>query len=332
MRLLSIAAASLTLTTPALAQSGGAARGALEMRAHTNGMQHPHYEARADQTCAAAPIAGVRQRLVDLAVQEWARFGYRVSRRAGDISAHFPEFAGRDFSFAPYDENDPLLMGAIGGYWAALTDAASSGVSQVGAYEIARQNIAWANAAGEYRQTGGWATPWSAAFISWVMCEAGAAPFRFSWAHRDYVDASIAAVESDAPHLYRARAPDQTPRVGDLLCAHRAGYRTDLAARREQAGAEGEMHCDLVVAINGRDVLAIGGNVENGVTAVRYDIHRGLFRTRIRSFCAPDELCRAREERLFALLTLAAPEDPGANVTRAPHFLAPPERAPPRIR
>ncbi|MGE0597083.1 MAG: DUF2272 domain-containing protein, partial [Hyphomonadaceae bacterium] len=319
---------------PAAAQTGDpSARGALEMRAHANGMQHPHYEAAPAQGCAAAPAAGLRQRLVDLAVQEWARFSYPITRRAGDVSARFPDLAGRDLSVEPYDENDPLLMGAIGGYWAALSGVASSGVADIGGYEIAERNRAWADAAGAYRRVEGWRTPWSAAFISWLMCEAGAAPFQRSWAHRDYVDAAIAASDGGAAHLYHARAPDRAPRVGDLLCAHRAEYRADLAARREESGAQGEMHCDLVVAVNEseRAILAIGGNVENGVSAVRYEIGRFFFSTRIRSFCAPNTLCRGRDERLFALLELQAPDEP-ASLARAPNLATPPQRAPPLIR
>jgi len=327
--------AAALITAPAHAQSGDPhARGVLSFRPHDNGLQHPHYAATPEQTCAAAPNPGLRQRLIDLAVQEWARFGYPIARRAGDVSAVFPELAARDLSTAPYNENDSLLLGAIGGYWAALSGVASSGVADVGGHEIAERNAAWAGAAGAFRRNDGWRTPWSAAFISWLMCDAGAAPFARSWAHRDYVDSAIAAADGGAPHLYHARAPDRAPAPGDLLCSHRAEYRADLAARRDEPGALGDMHCDLVVAVNAdaRAIIAIGGNVENGVTLVRYQIARGFFRTRLRSFCAPNLLCRGDGERLFALLTLQAPAEPDAALARAPHLGTPPPRPVPLIR
>lgn len=326
--------AAALLATPAHAQTGDPlARGTLRLQSHENGLQHPHYEAAPLQPCAAAPQTGLRQRLVDLAAQEWARFGYPIARRAGDASAHFPELAERDLSIAPYNENDPLLLGAIGGYWAALSGVASSGVADTGGHEIAERNQTWARTAREMRRNDGWRTPWSAAFISWVMCEAGATPFARSWAHRDYVDAAIAAADGAAPHLYHARAPDRAPAVGDLLCSHRAEYRADLAARREEPGALGDMHCDLVVAINtnARAILAIGGNVENGVTLVRYHIGRSFFRTRLRSYCARDVLCSGDSERLFALLTLDAAPEPDAALARATYLAAPLLRPPPII-
>ncbi|HRP10822.1 MAG TPA: DUF2272 domain-containing protein [Terricaulis sp.] len=325
-----VLSAAALFAAPAYAQSGDPlARGVLSFEAHENGLQYPRYEAAPAQACAAAPMSGLRQRLIDLAVQEWARFGYPIARRAGDASAHFPELAARDLSIAPYNENDPLLLSAIGGYWAALSGAPSSGVADTGGHEIAERNQTWARTAGELRRNDGWRTPWSAAFISWLMCEAGGAPFARSWAHRDYVDSAIAAADGGAPHLYHARAPDRAPAIGDLLCAHRAEYRADLNARREEPGALGDMHCDLVVAVNAAAVLAIGGNVENGVTLVRYEIARGLFRTRIRSFCAPNTLCRGADERLFALLVLQAPEEPAAALARARHLSVPPPRPAP---
>jgi hypothetical protein len=322
------------IATPAHAQSGDPlARGVLSFQHHANGLQHPRYAPAPEQNCAPARGAGLRQRLVDLAVQEWARFGYPIARRAGDVSALFPALAGRDLSTAPYNENDPLLLAAVGGYWAALSSVNSGDVADVGGHEIAERNDTWTRTASEFRHNDGWRTPWSAAFISWLMCDAGAAPFARSWAHRDYVDAAIAAADGGPPHLYHAYTPTRAPAVGDLICAHRADYRTDLAARREEPSALGDMHCDLVVDVNvpARAVLAIGGNVENGVTLVRYHIGRGFFRTRLRSYCAPNALCRGDEERVFAILTLQASLEPDAGLTHAPHLAAPPSRPPPQF-
>lgn len=331
-----LACALLLVATPAAAQTGDPlTRGVIVFETHANGLQYPRYGAAADQTCAPAPAADLRQRLVDLAVQEWARFGYPISRRAGDVSSVFPELVVRDLSIGPYNENDPLLLGAIGGYWAALTNVNSGDVEAIGAHEIAERNFEWQRTAGELRHNLGWQTPWSAAFISWLMCETGATPFARSWAHRDYVDAAIAASAGGGEHLYHAQAPNRAPAVGDLLCASRADYRpANLAARQAEAGAHGEMHCDLVVAVNvpARAILAIGGNVSDGVTLTRYRIGRGLFGVRLQSYCGPGKTCPTREERLFALLTLQSPSEADATLARAPALRAAPARPPPAFR
>src|SRR5581483_5830560 len=72
-------------------------------------------------------------------------------------------------------------------------------------------------------------TPWSAAFISYVVRQAGvaASAFQFSNAHRAYIydafetsAAEAAAKTSD--RLYRACPLSATkPRVGDIICNHR---------------------------------------------------------------------------------------------------------------
>jgi hypothetical protein len=249
----------------------------------------------------------VRQRLVDLAAQEWARFGYALSPRAAPavLRARFPELPRPKKD--PYAERDPLMLQAVGGYWAALTGVESSGVADVGGYEIADANAVWRRQAGELRANPGWRTPWSAAFISWLMCEGGVSDFRRSWAHRDYVDAAIAAADGGPGHAYVAHDADHAPLVGDLLCSGRAGYRPhDVAARRDDPAPEAEMHCDLVVAIDAPTglVLAIGGNVDNAVALVPYRLTRAGGRTRVRSACSDGKLCE--DERLFAVLSLQA--------------------------
>jgi hypothetical protein len=318
------------LVLPASAEPTTApARGELVFRHHANGMQYPQYTARRTQPCAAPPSSDQRQRLVDLATQEWARFGYPLSQRADAPSLRqaFPEL--RRAKPPPYGERDPLMLETIGGYWAALSGVASGDVADAGGYEIANANELWALAAAEYRANPGWRTPWSAAFISWVMCEGGVSDFRRSWAHRDYVDASIAATQG-ATHPYHAAEPDRAPSVGDLLCSSRADYRTDLTARREDAAPEASMHCDLVVAINipARLILAIGGNVDNAVSLVPYRIIGASNALRVRSVCPGTKLCE--DERLFAVLALQAPQSEAA-LAHAPALMTRPRQASPRF-
>ncbi|HYD74024.1 MAG TPA: DUF2272 domain-containing protein [Candidatus Binatia bacterium] len=331
MRTLVASLAALLTLSAASAEPSPLSRGELTFRHHANGMQYPAYSPRRTQSCAPAHEGDLRQRLVDLAVQEWARFGYPLSQRgdAGLLRQVFPELAFT--SASPYLERDPLMLQAIGGYWAALSGVASGDVVDTGAYEIDAANALWENYAGEYRANPGWRTPWSAAFISWLMCEGGAQNFRRSWAHRDYVDAAIAAADGGAAHAYHARDPDIAPSVGDLLCSSRADYRADLANRRSDPQPEAGMHCDLVVAIDPPTalVLAIGGNVDNAVALVPYRLMGVRGGVRIRSVCPNEKVCA--DERLFALLTLQAPGSAAA-LAHAPALNRPPAQPPPRFR
>lgn len=130
-------------------------------------------------------------------------------------------------------------------------------------------------------------TPWSAAFISYLMKTAGfaGAEFAFSDSHSDYVraalDASAAEAEGrEATHAFRACDLATTPpRAGDLLCATRAStsgtstFGALVAALAARPASEAfPMHCDLVVRSDeGGDggLEAIGGNVLNSVTLSR---------------------------------------------------------------
>jgi len=195
------------------------ARGEVTFRQAANGAQYPAYRAHRTQTCAPAPQSDLRQLLVDLAVQEWARFGYPLSQRANadELRHVFPELPRPNER--PYTERDPIMLQAVGGYWAALTGVRSGRVANTGRYEIRNANAHWRRAAREHRANPGWSTPWSAAFISWLTCEAGAEHFRRSWAHRDYVDAAIASSDGGRAHPYRAFDTDRVPQIGDLLCS-----------------------------------------------------------------------------------------------------------------
>ncbi|MBK6009204.1 DUF2272 domain-containing protein [Ramlibacter ginsenosidimutans] len=127
-------------------------------------------------------------------------------------------------------------------------------------------------------------TPWSAAFISYLLKTAGftRSEFAFSDTHADYVQAAFAASDAEAagqetPYAFRACDVATTPpRAGDLLCATRestsrvARFAELAAALRERApGEDFPMHCDLVVrADEGGDakIATIGGNVVQSVT------------------------------------------------------------------
>jgi hypothetical protein len=224
------------------------------------------------RSCEAAPAADVRRRIVDIVVQEWAFFGFAVldetdpanwvrpRRPPGAEPAPFAldEEALRELEVRAAEA--ARVAPSIAGYWAATSD---------GAWIVERQNDSW-------KATGGlaarWVQPWSAAFISWVMCEAGfgvAQQFQRAIAHHTYIDQAIKARDGMAPgSVFTAYDIGEQPIVpGDMLClARRPAYDT-LAQRRAQMGVGARTHCDVVVKVDeARElVLTIGGNVRGTV-------------------------------------------------------------------
>ena len=224
--------------------------------------------------CRVGPTSWARRRIVDVAAQEWAYFGMQtvdathVEKRLlppGIVpDALNPELAQprivRQYPRLGTLEFDERLDVTIGGYWSATPE---------GPRAIARQNAAWN---GPGRNALFWIEPWSAAFVSWVMCEAGLgdmAQFRRSSAHRDYIDQAIRASDGNAPEAaYAAYDAGEKPIApGDLLCNSRAGfdYRS-LADRRDHPVNNALTHCDIVVKVEAARVLLIGGNVDQSVS------------------------------------------------------------------
>jgi hypothetical protein len=145
-------------------------------------------------------------------------------------------------------------------------------------------------------------TPWSAAFISYVIRQAGVAPeaFLFANAHRTYIyDAfAVSAAENlskesdgkERARLYRACPLGSTrPRAGDLVCFQREPAlvnKSDAAVRetimRELAdnGAHSvrQTHCDTVAFIDApaKKMYVIGGNVEQAVTVKKLNLRRDM--------------------------------------------------------
>jgi hypothetical protein len=224
--------------------------------------------------CRVGPTNWARRRIVDVAVQEWAYFGMQtvdathVEKRTlppGLVPDALNPELGQPRIVRQYPrlgtlEYDPRIDVTIAGYWSATPE---------GPRAIARQNAAWNGPGGSALY---WIEPWSAAFISWVMCEAGLGDmtqFRRSAAHRDYIDQAIRARDGEAPEAAYAAydAGEVAIAPGDLLCNSRAGfdYRS-LADRRENPVNNALTHCDIVVKVEASRVLLIGGNVDQSVS------------------------------------------------------------------
>jgi hypothetical protein len=227
------------------------------------------------QPCRARPTADTRRRIIDVAVQEWAFFGFRIAApdEGGDNDNNTPDTAAGGTGNNGREDGDgrrrPRLSPAeaarvaasIAGYWAVTAE---------GSWIVGRQNDRWN---GEDGIAARWNAPWSAAFISWVMCEAGLAAetqFRRAIAHHSYIDQAIRARDGRAAGAaFTAYDPgEETIAPGDLLCSSRRPVYRTLAARRRQIGAGARSHCDIVVKVDEARarVLAIGGNVRGVVS------------------------------------------------------------------
>jgi hypothetical protein len=122
-------------------------------------------------------------------------------------------------------------------------------------------------------------TPWSAAFISYVMDRAGldASQFRFSAAHWKYVQRAFEAPEH---YAYAACDPKTAiPAVGDLLChARGAAPLKDFDAWRSAVALPGfsaPAHCEVVTAVDigARKIETVGGNVLQSVARRRLKLN-----------------------------------------------------------
>lgn len=141
-------------------------------------------------------------------------------------------------------------------------------------------------------------TPWSAAFISYVIRQSGVAAdaFQFSNAHRAYIYdafvASAAEMTNEAGgRIYRACPLTTTrPRAGDLICQQREPTLADASdevvrerIRAELAGGTDtrsvrRTHCDVIAYIDApaRKMYVIGGNVAQAVTAKKLNLRNDL--------------------------------------------------------
>jgi hypothetical protein len=250
-----------------------------------------------------------------VAVQEWGFFGFRVvdqtdaraiaAREADGLRPDDPQpdprRRGRRRPRLP-PEDAARVAASIAGYWA---------VTPEGSWIVERQNDEWKGPDGIAAR---WNAPWSAAFVSWVMCEGGlggGSQFVRAVAHHAYIDQAIRARDGRAPEAafvaYDIGETDVAP--GDLLCSsRRPAYRT-IAERRRQMGVGARSHCDVVVKVDAarERILAIGGNVRGTVSLKLIAASAGAGKL-LRPVGAGDET-----RPFFAHLKLrAAPVDPNA--------------------
>ncbi len=213
-----------------------------------------------ERACRSMPAEELRRRIVDIAVQEWGFFGFSV------LDQTFIEEQDDDRS-GPRPPRSPLelmesarVADSIAGYWAVTDD---------GAWILDRQNTYWN---GPYGAGARWRDPWSAAFISWVMCEGGLGEedlFKRHIAHHVYIDQAIEARDGREPAAaYTAYDVGEMPiEPGDLLCSARRSAYLTISDRRRYLGEGVRSHCDIAIRVEEQNerILVIGGNVRGSV-------------------------------------------------------------------
>jgi Uncharacterized protein conserved in bacteria (DUF2272) len=280
-------------------------------------------QAACDAT-AAKPASELGRRIAQTAIDEFTSFG-----------GHEIDSNGRLFRFglteAEHEEDErgerPLSLGTLGWwqvmkYWRALYGDEAPEKLEVRGYRDASTSSEGAQDAAVLRTSAARLlqlaqdasdpeereilreaavraaivdTSWSAAFISYVVRQAGVPgdAFQFSNAHRAYIyDAfatSVAEVKGEADgRVYRACPLATKPRVGDLVCAQREPALADASdeAVRERIRVELDGspdarsvrrgHCEVVAYVDrgARKVYTIGGNVNQGVGARKMNLRR----------------------------------------------------------
>ncbi len=209
-----------------------------------------------NSACRVKPTDQLRRRIVDIAVQEWGFFGFRVVDQTIDTGRRS---RGRGSRLSP--QESARVADSIAGYWSITSD---------GSWILDRQNAVWSGPRGIGAD---WRDPWSAAFVSWVMCEGGLgelSQFHRAIAHHKYIDQAIEARGDDVSQAaFVAYDVGESPiEPGDLLCsARRSAYRS-IEERQKDLGNGVRSHCDIVMRVDAPNerILAIGGNVRDAVS------------------------------------------------------------------
>jgi len=214
-----------------------------------------------DRSCREYPLDQVRERIVKISEQEWTFFGQNVIDMTRQEELDRNNGRLRRFWRTNWmdEEQASRLADDVAGYWAAAPDSS---------WILNKQNQRW----NELGITARWRDFWSAAFISWVMCESGLGnpeQFQRAIAHHTYIDQAIRARDGLEPEAaYTAYdIGEQEILPGDMLCrGSRPEYRS-LAERRPHMGDGARTHCDVVIEVDAADNLikVIGGNVRGSV-------------------------------------------------------------------
>jgi hypothetical protein len=118
------------------------------------------------------------------------------------------------------------------------------------------------------RYPGGQEVPWSAAFISWVVRQAGPdySRFKFSSSHSVFVNNAIKArvIGDTSKPFWGYRIAEEKPEIGDIIQRNRG--QGDFSFSYAENHAQYESHSDIVVEVTPDVVRVMGGNVGDTVS------------------------------------------------------------------
>jgi len=178
-----------------------------------------------------------KQRIIKIANQEWDFFGRQTIQmdQSGESIPHVGHWE---------DDGDPWSS-RVNWYWRAVSKPGLDGFDCK--------------------------EPWSAAFISWVMQQAGLSRGQFpaSDAHWNYINYFVG--RSDGPNgaFISHAITEYSPKPGDLICATRGTHGFIPVYGQDPAAvlrSHSKLHCDIVVEKRGNLIQSIGGNVRNSVS------------------------------------------------------------------
>jgi len=188
--------------------------------------------------------SATRKQIVDLALSEWQYFGRQVVKLKGSEES-IPHVGKWEDDGGPYTAR-------VNTYWRSVGKPNLDG--------------------NDCRQ------PWSAAFVSWVMTNAGVSESSFpaAEAHWTYLRHIIDQSNESYAGLVAHKPSTYKPMPGDLICATRGhgGFTPSLESEPEAVLQEHtRLHCDIVVEQTATQLGVVGGNVRNSVSKTLLDLN-----------------------------------------------------------
>lgn len=185
-----------------------------------------------------AELSPLKQTILSLAKREWEFFGRQTVFFDGELES-IPRVG-------MWEDDEEVYAVRVNWYWRAVERPRYTG--------------------NDCKQ------PWSAAFVSWIMREAGIPGGQFlpSDSHWGYLTRIMAAAEHDPNGAFQPHGiTEYQPRPGDLICATRGN--SDMSPPSGQNPwlvllEHRKLHCDIVVEREGDTLASIGGNVRNSVS------------------------------------------------------------------
>ncbi|MBT1536291.1 DUF2272 domain-containing protein [Ralstonia solanacearum] len=246
------------------------------------------------EVVATRPGATARDRMIEIALTEWDRWGRQVVRVGRDdtycvTEGGFPDQPPGRWLTVGEPAASPGEDDAAGSGGDLPADRPLAGASDTFPSLPAATCLRYPDGSGgeatargcmlaqrywrivgkeptcQQLTTGAWA--WSAVFISWIMRKAGLQNNQFltGATHAEYVtDARDHLLRQAAFTLERTPA---VPRPGDLICSARGADRFMSDPAEIRSGMT-PMHCDLVVEVDPlrHEVKSIGGNVQQSAS------------------------------------------------------------------